>query len=111
MFMVSADYWHDTRVELRKRLGNDIFIVPQSSPAGDQCPHIFFRYDFKAEERMQKLIFPGVESGRSSSARRKQIAMRISDACSTVFTLCKDSMEWDPVASIWNGKAFKTLIQ
>ncbi len=97
MFMVSADYWHDTRVELRKRLGNDIFIFPQSSPAGDQCPHIFFRYDFKAEERMQKLMFPGVDSGRSSPARRKQIAMRISDAVTTVLPYVKDSIEWDPV--------------
>jgi len=97
MYKISADYWHDTRVELRKRLGDDIFILPQSSAAGDQCPHVFFRFDFKAEERMQKIMFPGVETGRSSIGRRKQIAMRISDAVVSVLPYMKDNIEWDPL--------------
>lgn len=94
---ISADYWHDTRVELRRRLGRDIFILPQCSAAGDQAPHNFYRFDFAAEERMQKLMFPGGETGRSSIGRRKQIAMRISDAVTSVLPYMKDNIEWNPV--------------
>src|SRR5690606_35211845 len=31
---ISADYWHETRAELRRRLGEDLFIFPQLSAAG-----------------------------------------------------------------------------
>lgn len=97
-YMISADYWHDVRGDLWERLGRDIYILPQCSPAGDQGPEDFFRFDFKAEERMQKLMFPGVETGgRGSMGRRKQIAMRISDAVTSVLPYMKDNIEWDPV--------------
>ena len=35
---VSADYWHETRCEIRKRHGGELFILPQCSAAGDQAP-------------------------------------------------------------------------
>jgi hypothetical protein len=96
-YKLSADFWHDTRVELRKRLGKDIFIFAQCSAAGDQSPHTMVGAD--AEERMQQIKFPGVESGRGSPARRKQIAIRISDAVTSVFPYMRDHIEWDPVFS------------
>src|SRR5690625_748620 len=50
---ISADYWHETREELHRRLGEDLYIFPQISAAGDQSPKILVNH--RAEERMQKL--------------------------------------------------------
>ena len=36
----SADFWHDIRLELRKRLGGHLAVVGLCSPAGDQSPHL-----------------------------------------------------------------------
>lgn len=41
-FRLSADFWKETREELRKRLGADIFILPQCSAAGDLTSHVMF---------------------------------------------------------------------
>ncbi len=54
-YYISADFWHDTRMELRKRLGKNIFILPQASPSGDQSPHIMVGEE--AEARMQKIMY------------------------------------------------------
>ena len=35
---VSPDFWGEVKVLLRKRFGEHIFILPQCSAAGDQCP-------------------------------------------------------------------------
>ncbi len=94
-YMITADYWHDTRQELAKRLGEDVYILPQSSSVGDQSPHIMV--DWKAEERMQQLMFPDVEAGRGSLGRRKQIAVRIADAVTSVLPYVKDRIDWDPL--------------
>lgn len=69
LYQVSADYWHDTRVELRQRLGEGLFILPQCSAAGDQSPHV--QWGKAAEERMAKL------AGRTV---RQEIAVRLADA-------------------------------
>ncbi len=93
---ISADYWHETRVELRQRLGDDIFILPQCSAAGDQSPHVMV--DVKAEKHMQRLMgFDSLQTGRTSMGRRKQIAMRISDAVTSVLPFMKDNIEWNPL--------------
>jgi hypothetical protein len=34
LYQVSADFWHDTREELRHRLGPSLFVLPQASAAG-----------------------------------------------------------------------------
>ena len=94
-YYISADFWHDTRMELRKRLGKNIFILPQASPSGDQSPHIMVGEE--AEARMQKIMFPDMEAGRGSLGRRKQIAMDISDAVTSVLPYMKDKIEWNPV--------------
>lgn len=35
---VSPDFWGEVKLLLRKRFGNELFILPQCSAAGDQCP-------------------------------------------------------------------------
>jgi hypothetical protein len=95
LFVISADYWHDTRVEIRKRLGEDIFILPQCGPAGDQSPHIMIGE--RAEARMQKLKFPELEKvGDRTAGLRKDIAVRIADAVTSVLPYMKNSIDWNP---------------
>jgi hypothetical protein len=85
-FKVSADYWHQTRGELRRRLGEDLFVLPQCSAAGDQSPH--FQLGKAAEKRMRKL------AGRT---RRQEIAARIADAVTTSLPLIAKDINWNPV--------------
>ncbi|MDO4489088.1 MAG: hypothetical protein Q4B67_08400 [Eubacteriales bacterium] len=35
---VSPDFWGETKVLIREKLGQDIFMLPLCGPAGDQCP-------------------------------------------------------------------------
>jgi hypothetical protein len=96
MYQISADYWHDTRVEIHKRLGEGIYILPQCGAGGDQSPHILL--GGKAEDRMQKLMFgDSISTGRQGMARRKQIAVRIADAVTSVLPYMKNVIEWSPV--------------
>lgn len=94
-YNLSADYWHDVREEIHHQIGDDIFVLPQCSAAGDQSPH--FMYDSKAEERMQKLMFPDVSPGRGSLARRKQIAKDLAAATISILPYMKESIEYHPV--------------
>ena len=68
LMQASADFWHETREELRRRLGNDLFILPQCAAAGDISPHRTFRK--AAEEAMLQ---------RKGISRRQEIALRIAD--------------------------------
>lgn len=70
---VSADFWHETRQEIRRRLGQDLFVLAQCGSAGDQSPHPIFRS--QAEELMAK---------RRGLTRRQEIARRIADAVEDV---------------------------
>jgi len=78
-FQLSADYWHDTRQELRRRLGKKLFVLPQCSAAGDQSPHPI--YEKRATQRMGKL------AGRTE---RQVIANRISDAVTDTLDCIND---------------------
>jgi len=97
-YFISADYWHDTRTEIHRRLGKDIRILPQCSAAGDQSPHMMIGE--KAEERMYRIMWPEdtakIENYRSSMGLRKQIALRIADAVTTVLPYMKEHIEWSP---------------
>ena len=95
-YLISSDFWHETRVELRERLGNDIFILPQASAAGDQSPHLMT--EDKAEERMQHIM--GLDkdgTGRGSIGQRQQIALRIADAVTSILPFMKENIEWKPL--------------
>ncbi len=79
---VSADYWHETREEIRKNNGNDIFILPQCSAAGDLSPRPMINRE--ADTRMLKLKGYGDEY---NMARRQEIADKISAVIDEVLPL------------------------
>jgi len=95
-YVLSADFWYDTKVKLREKLGEDVFVLAQTSAAGDQSPHVMI--GGKAEERMQQILGLGGEgTGRGSLGHRKQIAIRITDAVTSIIPAMKENIEWDPV--------------
>ena len=50
---INADYWHPTRMALRKEFGEDVCILGLCGAAGDQAPRPMFRKE--AEGRMTRL--------------------------------------------------------
>lgn len=82
-FKISADYWHETRSELKRRLGKHVFVLAQCAPAGDQSPHRLIRKS--AEERMLRL---------KNQTRREEIAGKIADAVERLFPVMKQNVEW-----------------
>ncbi|MDD3804952.1 MAG: hypothetical protein ACOX1G_08000 [bacterium] len=85
-YLLSADYWCETRAELRHRFGEDLFILAQCSAAGDQSPHIIFNR--LAEERMLRL---------KKCTLRQEIALRIADAVTTVLNCLETEFDDAPV--------------
>ncbi len=83
---ITADFWHETRNEVRSRLGEDLFILPQCSAAGDQSPVVMVAK--KAESRMERL---------SQRDRRGQIAVRIADAVTSVLPYMEKHIDFKPV--------------
>lgn len=83
---ISADFWHETRKELRRRLGEGIFILPQVSAAGDQSPKLMV--DERADKRMEKL------TGRT---QMEQIGIRIADGVTSILPFMKKSIDSNPV--------------
>jgi hypothetical protein len=84
-FLLSADYWHETREELRRRLGEDIFILPQNSASGELVPHV--QLGRRAEERMWQL------AGRT---QRQDIAVRIADEVARLLPIMEQDVKWNP---------------
>lgn len=73
---ISADYWHETRRELRRRLGADLFVAAQCSAAGDQSPHLL--YDKTPEQRMLQ---------RAGRTQREELALRVAEAVERVLSI------------------------
>lgn len=73
-YYISADFWDDTRKELRKRYGQDLFVYPMVSAAGDQSPHEQLRK--ATEAKMRK---------RLDITETMQIARRIAHAVEEVY--------------------------
>ncbi len=89
-FQVSADYWCEARQELRKRLGEGAFILPQVSAAGDVTPpRVTTVPDWKALERMWRL--KGIDE-------RRDIGIRIAEAVAPVVELAAREIDWNPIA-------------
>ncbi len=86
IYLVSADFWHETRAELRKRFGEKIFILPQVSSAGDLTPHLIF--ENAAHERMLQL--------RKHTALQ-ETANRISDAVGRILPAIRETITQNPV--------------
>ncbi len=95
-YLISSDFWHDVRENLKERMGPNFYVLPQTGAAGDQSPHDII-IDRKAERRMQKMMYPDEDNERMR--QRKDIATRISDAVTSVLPYMKDSIEWDPLLS------------
>ncbi|EON76965.1 hypothetical protein ADIS_2626 [Lunatimonas lonarensis] len=92
---LSADFWHETRAELRDRFGSDLYVLPQVSAAADQSPHIMIGQ--RAESRMQELLgFAPEQTGRGSMGHRRQIALRIADGVAAIFPLMLEVISWNP---------------
>ncbi len=89
-YQISADFWHETRVELRKRFGEHLFILPQCAPAGDQSPHVLIGR--RAEERMWRLKGRNLEQ----NAPRAEIAMKLADAIGDIVPYAKKEIDWTP---------------
>ena len=83
---VSADFWHETRAELRRRFGERLFVLPQVSAAGDQDTNEPF--ESAAARRMARL------AGRTA---RQEIAVRIADAAERVLPLIRSEIDWHPI--------------
>ncbi len=80
----SADYWHEVRLELRKRLGENLSILPLCGAAGDQSPH-FLLYS-KQEEEMR---------ARRGVSEREEIARRVADAVEAVLACTQPNADGD----------------
>jgi len=87
-FLISAYFWHEIREELKKRFGNNIYILAQCSSAGDQSPHILINK--KAEERMWNL------SGRN---QRQEIAERVANGIEEILPVIEKEINYNPVFS------------
>lgn len=85
LFSISADFWHETRQELRERFGNDLFILPQCSAAGDQTSHLIF--EKAPHERMLRL--------RNRTARQ-EVAVRIADAVGRILPYIGNEIDYAP---------------
>ncbi len=83
---ITSDFWHETRNELRDRLGEELFVFAQSAAAGDQSPRVMIGRD--AESRMERL------AGRD---RRQEIAVRIADAVTSVLPFMEKHVDRNPV--------------
>jgi len=96
LFQISADFWTETRALIRKELGNQVYVLPQVSAAGDQSPRPI--WDGKAELRMQKIMEVSNEgTGGNSITLRRQIARYITDGVKSILPYMKDNIEWNPV--------------
>jgi hypothetical protein len=84
-YLLSADYWHEVREELRRRLGAGLFVLPQNSAAGDQSPHVLIGK--RAEERMWRLM------GRTE---RQDIGVRVADAVTAILPHVEKEVDLNP---------------
>ena len=82
---ITAGFWHETRNELRKRLGKSIHVLQQVAVSGEQWPRALV--ERRAEERMRKI------TGRN---RREEIAVRLANAVTSVLPYIQDQVEWNP---------------
>jgi len=80
--VISADFWHDTRKEIRNRLCDNLNILAQCSAAGDISPHRMFRK--QAEDKMRQ---------SRGLSWRQEIARRIANAVEEGFACAKSEIQ------------------
>jgi len=72
--VISADFWHEVRLELKRRHGEHLYVLPQCAPAGDLSPHL--QYNREAEKRMLAL---------KCRTLRQDLACRLADAFDEIY--------------------------
>ena len=92
---VSSDFWHEARCEIRRRHGDQMFILPQCSAAGDQSPHLMWKD--RAEARMLRLKGLYRNGGDRRMAERLEIGNRIANAVDEVLPLAARDIQGDIV--------------
>ncbi len=85
LFEISADFWHETRQELRGRFGEDLFVLAQTAPAGDQSPRDLINR--AAQERMWRL---------ADRDQRRDIGVRIADGVAAILPHIEKEIDWNP---------------
>jgi hypothetical protein len=83
-YCVTADFWHEARTEIRKRLGKNVFVLPLCGAAGDQSPHVLLHR--RVEPAMRK---------RSGLTLRQQIGNRIATAVASAFPVARKDIRTD----------------
>jgi len=81
---VNADFWHETRVALSRRFGQDVHVVGWPGAGGDQSPHLMWYK--QAEERMRTL---------RKLSRLEEIARRIDLAVQEAWEGAKQDVRFD----------------
>jgi hypothetical protein len=89
---LSADFWNEARAELHKRYGDDVYIFPQTSAAGDISPHLLWRKE--AEMEMLK---------RKGISHRQEIGIRIANAVDDVFPYVQKDIKTEVVFNHFTG--------
>ena len=92
---ISADFWHETREEIRRRYGDKIFVLPQCGFAGDQSPHPLIH----SGEHLRMLHMKGMIPSENllpratevTAAECNLIAGRIATAVDEAYVACKAS--------------------
>jgi len=79
---LSADFWHEIRLEIKKRYGQEVHVLPQCAAAGDQSPHLLWRQ--RAEQEMLR---------RKGISRREEIALRVARGVDEVFPYAKEDVK------------------
>ncbi len=91
LFQISADFWHETRQALRQRLGENIFILPQVSAAGDLVPARPTTVpDYRALQRMWQ---------QHEITQRQDIAQRITAAVTPIVEGVGRQIDWNPTCA------------
>ena len=83
---LSADFWHETRLELEKLLGKGVFVLPQCAAGGDCTSHVIWRK--QAEREMLR---------RRGLSGRAEIARRIANAVSDALPVARVGLDSQPV--------------
>ena len=95
---VSADFWHETREEIRQRHGRGLFILPQCSAAGDLSPqlpggHLLHRREQQRMFKLKGLLeSESADANQFNLAQRKEIASRIGAAVDEVLPLASSDI-------------------
>lgn len=81
----SADYWHDVREELRRRVREDLPVLGLCGAAGDQSPHFLVYGEEEAEMR-----------SRRGLTEREEIARRVADAVEDALRCTEPVLDREP---------------